>query len=220
MARPPKQPSAEVRKQIGNGRDPKDGLRRTKKGRKAAAHVENVRIKALKESKPSHTTLKAIEQRKANKNLTERQLLFVRFWAAGETPRTAAVMAGYTDNYVTGWKLSKDPTILRLYHEEKKLYEAAGQMTRERVMEMLKEAYDMAKLKAEPAIMVAAAREIGKMCGYYEPELKININIGKSQEQLATMTDEQLLKLIEDGGDIFEGESIRVPDVPQLEAPQ
>ena len=42
-------------------------------------------------------------------------------------------------------------------------------MTRKKVMDMLLESYDMAKLMAEPASMVSAAREIEKMCGYYAP---------------------------------------------------
>lgn len=115
-----------------------------------------------------------------------------------------------------------DPAILKIYREEKKLYEAAGAMTRQRVMDMLKEAYDMAKITSEPSTMVAAAREIGKMCGYYEPDVKININIGaKLTEKLTTMSDEQLIKLIEEeGGDILEGESVRVVEAPQLEGPK
>jgi hypothetical protein len=66
---------------------------------------------------------------------------------------------------------------------------------------MLKDAFDTAKLMSEPASMVAAAREIGKMAGYYEPQKKIidiNLNTGKGTvAELSRMTDEQLAEMVE-----------------------
>lgn len=129
-------------------------------------------------------------------------------------------MAGYAEgSSKIGWVLSHDPAILKIYHEEKKLFESAAQMTRQKVMTMLQDAYDMAKIQSDPSVMVAAAREIGKMCGYYEAEVKININVAGKIDKLNTMTDEQLMEIIEQKGDLFEGEAIRVADNPALPAP-
>jgi hypothetical protein len=69
-------------------------------------------------------------------------------------------------------------------------------------MDMLIESFDMAKLMAEPASMVSAAREIGKMCGYYEPvrvKMDMTVNGEVAVRQLNAMTDGELLKLITGG---------------------
>lgn len=202
----------------------RDSLSKTKRGKNAVKKIADLRIKALrsKANHPKAQTLKGIEMRNADRPLTDKQRMFVRFWAAGETPRTAAIMAGFSETSAAmGWKLSHDPAILKIYHEEKKLFEAAAQMTRQKVMDMLKDAYDMAKIQSDPSVMVAAAREIGKMCGYYEPETRININIGAKIDQLNNMSDEQLLKLIEEQGDVLPGEAIRIDEEPALlEAPK
>jgi len=137
------------------------------------------------------------------KPLTEMQRSFVRFWASGESLMAAAKRAGYDDKSLTyAYRLCKQPNVLKLYEEEKRLYEEASQMTRKRVMDMLVEAYDMAKLMAEPSSMVGAAREIGKMCGYYEPVAKkidITMNGKALTKRLDQMSDEDLAKMIAEG---------------------
>ena len=52
------------------------------------------------------------------------------------------------------------------------------------------------------ATMVSAAREIGKLCGYYEPkkiDLNINVNGSVRLDQMSKMSDAELLKIIEGG---------------------
>ena len=98
--------------------------------------------------------------------------------------------------------MAKMPNILALYNEEKRLYEEASQMTRKRVMDMLVDAYDMAKLMSEPASMVSAAREVGKMCGYYEPvktQVNVTVNGQVSIDRMNRLSDDELLKIIEQG---------------------
>lgn len=202
-----------------------DTLAKTEAGRKAINKVQKTRLSALRVKHPRVKAVNGHELRRIERDspLTEQQRIFVRNWASGETPRNAAIIAGYKINEnrssnAAYWLLTRNPKLLALYHEEKKLYEQAAQMTRQKVMDMLKEAYDMAKIQSEPATMVAAAREIGKMCGYYEPEVKINIAIGgKTLERMTTMSDEELLKFVAEGGDLLEGESKRVEDAPLLE---
>ena len=75
-------------------------------------------------------------------------------------------------------------------------------MTRKKVMDMHLEAFEMAKLMAEPASMVSAAREIGRMCGYYEPvkhTVDVNVKGEVAVRQLNAMSDSDLLKLITGG---------------------
>lgn len=138
-----------------------------------------------------------------DKPLTEMQRSFVKFWASGESLMAAAKRAGYDDKSLTyAYRLAKQPNVLKLYEEEKRLYEEASNMSRKKVMDMLVEAYDMAKLMAEPASMVSAAREIGKMCGYYEPVAKkvdITVNGKALTKRLDAMSDEDLAKMIAEG---------------------
>lgn len=134
-----------------------------------------------------------------NKPLTDKQRLFVKFWAEGETITTASAKAGYADDATFAYRLVKMPNVLALYSQIKSKYEEAAQMTRQKVMDMMIESYDMAKLMAEPATMVSAAREIGKMCGYYAPvehKVKMDVTGNIVVDRLNNMSDAELLKLI------------------------
>ena len=149
------------------------------------------------------STMAAAASVDPDKPLTEQQRLFAMFWAQGDSVPNAMARAGYsTAQYSYGYRMQKMPNVLALYHEEKRKYEEAAQMTRKKVMDMLLEAYDAAKLTSEPASMVSAAREIGRMCGYYEPTkttLEISVNGSISVDRMNRLSDEELLKIIEQG---------------------
>ena len=137
-----------------------------------------------------------------NKTLTTQQREVVEHRAAGDSSPNAMARAGYNDQPSYGYRMAKMPNILALYNEEKRLYEEASQMTRKRVMDMLVDAYDMAKLMSEPASMVSAAREVGKMCGYYEPvktQVNVTVNGQVSIDRMSRLSDDELLKIIEQG---------------------
>lgn len=142
-----------------------------------------------------------------NKPLTEMQKAFVKHWAQGESIATASHRAGYADGSVYAYRMVRMPNILALYAEEKRLYEEAAGMTRKKVMDGLLDGVEMAKLAGEPASMIAGWREIGKMCGYYEPvrrTIDINVNGNAVLDRLNRLSDAELLKLITE--DITEGE--------------
>lgn len=142
-----------------------------------------------------------------NKPLTDKQTQFVKYWAEGETITTASAKAGYADDATFAYRLVKMPNVLALYSQIKSKYEEAAQMSRQKVMDMMLESYDMAKLLAEPATMVSAAREIGKMCGYYAPvehRMKVDVTGNIVADRLNSMSDAELLKLI----------TARQPDAP------
>ena len=159
---------------------------------------------------PLHVKTMPIALKDAGRTLTEKQLMFVRHWAAGESVLSASARAGYSDNGTYAYRLCKEPAIIKLYEKEKALYEASCQMTRKRVMEGFLEAAEMARLQADPTAMTGAWREVGKMCGYYEPAKKtIDINInGQITQKIERMDDETLLKIIkgEIGTDVIEQE--------------
>lgn len=190
-----------------------DGLNRSGNGkgmklvtkpvtRKRGASAEPQALKAASRAVRVYTntsTYAGAESVDPDKPLTEKQRLFVKHWAAGESIISASARAGYGDGATYAYRMIRMPNILRLYEEEKRAYEAASSMTRKRVMDGLLEAVEMAKLMAEPASMVAGWREIAKMCGYYEPvQKKIDINlIGNGRlAQLERLSDAELLRLI------------------------
>lgn len=60
----------------------------------------------------------------------------------------------------------------------------------------------MAKLQCDPAVMVAAWKQIGHLMGYYSPErIKVDVNVAGSLEmgRLNMLSDAELLKIIEAG---------------------
>jgi len=134
--------------------------------------------------------------------LTDKAKQFVKFWAQGESIATASARAGYGDGASYAYRIVHIPAVIALYEEEKRLYAEAAQMDRKKVMDMHLEAYEMAKLMAEPATMVSAAREIGKMCGFYEPvqkKLDITINGKTLAKRLDAMSDEDLMNMVAQG---------------------
>ena len=142
------------------------------------------------------------------RHLTEMQQMFVRHWAAGESILTASARAGYADGGTYAYRLAKDPLIVQIYEREKKLYEASCQMTRKKVMDGFLEAAEMARQQADPTAMTGAWREVGKMCGYYEPVKKvIDINVnGQITQKVERLDDETLLAIIKGqaSGDVLD----------------
>ena len=171
-----------------------------KRGAQAAEEAKTARLQLARTYTDTGTN-ECAEQIDPNKPLTEKQRLFVKNWAAGDTPHNAAIRAGYSEGGATlAYRLIRMPNILRLYEEEKRLYEDSAQMTRKRVMEGLLEGVEMAKLMAEPASVIAGWREIGKMCGYYEvvrKKVDINVTGNVVMQRMERMTDADLMKLIQ-----------------------
>lgn len=135
-----------------------------------------------------------------DKPLTDKQRLFVKLWAQGESPLSASIKAGYTDGGTYAYRMIYMPNILALYQQEKDAFEAASQMTRKRVIDGLLEGVEMAKMLGEPSSVIAGWREVGKMCGYYEPvQVKHTVtHEGKViLDRLEKLSDEELFALIQ-----------------------
>lgn len=102
--------------------------------------------------------------------VTQRQAAFVRGYVKHGNAARAARDAGYAVNSarVTGCRLLTRANIQTEIAAERRRYELQIGLDREAVTRELVEALDLAKLRADPAQMVAAAREIGLICGYYD----------------------------------------------------
>lgn len=170
--------------------------RPTKRGRNALVPIEEVRSRGME---TNYANAPLVDE---NKPLTQMQKDFVREWAKGESILSASARAGYHDSGTYAYRMVRMPNILRLYNEEKAKYEEAAGMTRKKVMDGLMEGIEMAKLLGEPASVISGWREVGKMCGYYEPvrrKLDITVNGNVVMERMNRLSDAELLKMIEEG---------------------
>lgn len=172
--------------------------------------AQEKRFAKLRATAVDATTIRTQAIKSTKRHLTEMQQLFVKHWAAGESILSASARAGYADGGTYAYRLVKDPLVVELYEKEKKAYEASCQMTRKKVMDGFLDAAEMARLQADPTAMTGAWREVGKMCGYYEPVKKtIDINInGTVTAKVERMDDATLLAIIkgEIGTDVIEQE--------------
>lgn len=137
-----------------------------------------------------------------DKPLTEKQKLFVKFWAQGDSIPGASRRAGYADGAQMAYRMVHMPNILKLHNEYAAAYEEASQMDRKQVMEGLKEAIDMAKLMADPTAMIQGWKTIGQMCGYFAPvehKVKVDVTGNVILSRMNSMSDAELLKLISAG---------------------
>lgn len=147
----------------------------------------------------STTTIAGAEQVDPNKPLTEKQKLFVRYWAAGESIAAASARAGYSDNATFAYRLVRMPNVLKLYEEEKQLYREASLLDKAKITDMFLQAFDIAKLEADPHAMVSATRELGKIIGVYAPvEKKVTLTVeGEVKiKQMNSMSTEELSRLV------------------------
>lgn len=161
------------------------------------------------------TTMAAAAAVSEDKPLTDKQRAFAMARASGESVPNAMAQAGYNEQPSYGYRMAKMPNILAEYDRIKAKWEEAAQMTRKKVMDMHMEAFEMAKMMAEPATMVSAAREIGRMCGYYEPvkqKVELTVNGQVAVKRMEAMSDEDLLKLVMEG--VRQAQN---PDAPVLE---
>lgn len=172
---------------------------RPKRGAAATPEGRAKRVAQLRATSPDTWAPGAMALANPDRPLTAKQKAFVTEWAKGETILSAGIRAGYSDAGKMAYKMARDPAILKLYHAEKALYEQAAQMTRKKVMDGLLEGVEMAKTLAEPASVIAGWREIGKMCGYYEPvkrQIDINFSGDVTVRRLEALSDHDLLKLV------------------------
>jgi hypothetical protein len=77
-------------------------------------------------------------------------------------------------------------------------------VTREKVLEELQAAIEVARLKGDPMAMIRGWAEIGKLIGAYAPErrkVEVSVDADALQAKIAAMSDEELLALA-DGRDL------------------
>ena len=153
--------------------------------------------------------------------LTERQRQFVvNLVDHGMTQTAAARAAGASQPGTAAYEWMRHPQIERAIAERRAEYAVASQVTKKRVIDGFLESIEMAKIKADPLTMSARWREVGKMCGFYEPtKAKIEVSVQGQVliQRMNSMSDEELLKLAEGDPNVLEGEVTVIEDVEEIQ---
>lgn len=191
-------------------------------------------LKNFGQKGPNTNTLSAMSKKKyAQTNdpnsplsmLTDRQRQFALFMSEGKPVKTAMRLAGYgkhASHNGLASRMMKNPTIQTAVRHLHKRYENSVVASRKMVLEGFLEAIEQAKMQSDAAVQIAGWREIGKMCGYYAPEVKeVNVNVGAKRVigQLEVMSDAQLLEMIEQDRAAIEGEVMDVTEQADLADP-
>jgi hypothetical protein len=143
--------------------------------------------------------------------LTELQRKFVMHLVHDKMTQTAAARAAGFGGQpgVAATMLMKSPKIQGAIAREREEYAKASGVTKQKVIDGFLEAVDLGRIKADPIAMIAGWREVGKMCGFYEPtktEIKLSVNGQVMIQKLNGMTDEELLALAEKDPRVLEGD--------------
>jgi phage terminase small subunit len=146
---------------------------------------------------------------------------FALFLSEGKSQATAARLAGYSIHRKQDYeRVAARPTVRAAVQHLQKRYEDSIVASRRMVLEGFLEAIEQAKLQADPAVQISGWREIGKMCGYYAPEVKeVNVTVGAKRVigQLEVLSDAELLEMIEKDREALIGEAHEVLDTPPEE---
>ena len=141
---------------------------------------------------------------------TEKKRQLAKFIAEGKDIKVATKLAGYAHNGGGIWSMTKEPEFVAYVKKLQAKNERMADMSRKRVLDGFLEAIEQAKMLAEPMTQIAGWRELAKMCGYYAPEVKtLNVNVTSQRllTQLETLSDKDLLELIEQDAEVIEGEA-------------
>lgn len=133
----------------------------------------------------------------AKVNQKQMQKAYVESRAKGMDKVQSALLAGYAPG-PEGVKVESSLTVQEQLKKIRAETAANTGITKEEVVQMLMDAAAMAKLMADSQGLVAAARELGKMLGFYAPEIK-RVTHGLDKNSLRAvldeMTDEDLIRL-------------------------
>jgi hypothetical protein len=149
----------------------------------------------------------------AKKKLTPKQEKYVEARLKGNGRNASAILAEGNRNHAT--QLENSPTVQEELAKVRAAMAINSGVTKETVLEMLKSAADLAHLQGDATGLVAAARELGKMLGFYAPEVKktlIGVDQMSLKKALQDMGEEELLRIAYAQTKTIEGESVRIED--------
>ena len=139
---------------------------------------------------------------KVRSPLTPRQAKFVREYLVDGNGARAAVAAGYgvAGSRVAAHRLLTNANVQKALQVRQSADATKLSIQRNDVLQSLLKAYNMALEQGDPAAMVSAARECGRLMGYYAPERQqvevMNESKTATQDRLERLSDAELLAMI------------------------
>lgn len=132
--------------------------------------------------------------------LITRQQRFIDEYLVDGNGTRAAIAAGYAraGSRVTACRLLTKPNVQAALEARQAADATRLRISREHVVAGLLEAVEQGRAQRDPAVMIRGLAEIGRMLGFYAPELKrVALSVEQSQmsQQMHAMTDEQLMAI-------------------------
>ena len=124
-------------------------------------------------------------------------MAYARHHNASQAAREAGYAQGCAS--VTGSRLLVNASVLERISELEALTALDMGMSRQRLLMELQDAATLAKEKRDPTAMIAAWREIAKICGFYQPErVPIAADWAELGElvQMKRMADGELMAIV------------------------
>ena len=134
--------------------------------------------------------------------LTAKQARFVAEYLVDGNGTRAAVAAGYgvAGARVAACRTLANDNVQKALQARQSADATRLSIQRNDVLQSLLKAYNMALEQGDPAAMVSAARECGRLMGYYAPERQqvevMNESKTATQDRLERMSDAELMAMI------------------------
>ena len=134
--------------------------------------------------------------------LNDKQLRFIDEYCISHSAADAARKAGYSEKTARsiGHELLTKPDILEAIQDRQQATALVLGVTRQKVVSDLLEAVQTAREQGQPMAMIAGAREIGKMLGFYAAEVHqvgVKLNEMALAAKYETMSDQELTAIID-----------------------
>ena len=113
--------------------------------------------------------------------MTPRQARFIDEYLVDANATQAAIRAGSAPAGAHVWasRTLRNPKVSMVLKKRQEADSERLRVSREQVISMLLASFELAKERGEPAAMVSASRELGRMLGYYEPaKANIELSVG------------------------------------------
>lgn len=138
---------------------------------------------------------------KNSAKLNARESAFVASFLASGNATASAIAANFSPKgaSVAGNRMLRNARVQEALQARQAADAARLFLKREDVLAGLLEAVNQAREQKNPMAMISGLRELGKMMGFYAVETKrvdVNIERQATQNQMASMTDAELLTLI------------------------
>jgi hypothetical protein len=127
----------------------------------------------------------------------DKQLSFLTLISQGMSEDEAAAKC-WGKEYARKKKYRDHPNFVEAIKMAKSSLAEAMQLTREDVLGGFEDAANLARTNEDPMGMISAYREIAKMLGYYEPEVKRVEHQLIENKEFERLSDARLLELIDD----------------------